>query len=634
MANKKISSLPEKVTPSQNDILPIVDTQDPDNLSTKRTTVGAILDTLSAVTDADKGVPGGVATLGEDGKIPGTQLPASYGATGATGPQGLLGLRGATGVAGPSGATGPAGASGATGPAGPSGAAGPTGPSGPQGATGARGLTGPTGVAGVTGATGPVGVTGATGPRGATGVAGPTGAFGITGATGVVGATGPRGATGVTGNTGATGPQGPTGVKGDAGAGVTVKGAVTVWPPDASPVVGDMWLVGVSIPVGAPVGTTSGDGIVWTGSSWVNVGPVRGPAGEVGATGAIGVTGPQGELGVTGPTGPQGTQGLTGETGATGPVGATGVPGVEGPTGATGPQGETGAQGATGASGIQGPEGPTGAQGPQGDPGLAGSGVTIQGTPTQWPPDDSPNVGDMWIIGAAVPTGSPEGTASGDGVVWTGTVWENVGPIRGPQGFIGPTGATGPQGPAGDPATNFVMSVNGKVGAVVLSASDITTGTLPDQQISTNIARTADIETAVANLVNAAPDSLDTLNQLAAALGNDAEFATTLTNTLATKAPINNPTFTGTVGGITKAMVGLGNVPNVDATLRSNHTGTQLASTISDFSNAVAEIFNDAVDTSIVAGTNVVLTYNTSNNTLTVGLAPTLSGVTIDGGTP
>lgn len=37
---------------------------------------------------------------------------------------------------------------------------------------------------------------------------------------------------------------------------------------------------------------------------------------------------------------------------------------------------------------------------------------------------------------------------------------------------------------------------------------------------------------------------------------------------------------------VTKAQVGLGNVPNVDATLRSNHTGSQLASTISDFSSA------------------------------------------------
>jgi hypothetical protein len=35
-----------------------------------------------------------------------------------------------------------------------------------------------------------------------------------------------------------------------------------------------------------------------------------------------------------------------------------------------------------------------------------------------------------------------------------------------------------------------------------------------------------------------------------------------------------------------KAAVGLGNVPNIDATSRANHTGTQLASTISDFSTA------------------------------------------------
>jgi hypothetical protein len=45
--------------------------------------------------------------------------------------------------------------------------------------------------------------------------------------------------------------------------------------------------------------------------------------------------------------------------------------------------------------------------------------------------------------------------------------------------------------------------------------------------------------------------------------------------------------------GTTKGDVGLGNVPNVDATLRSNHTGTQLASTISDFDSAVSS--NSAV---------------------------------------
>jgi hypothetical protein len=42
--------------------------------------------------------------------------------------------------------------------------------------------------------------------------------------------------------------------------------------------------------------------------------------------------------------------------------------------------------------------------------------------------------------------------------------------------------------------------------------------------------------TAVANVIDAAPASLDTLNELAAALGDDANFASTMTNSLATKA--------------------------------------------------------------------------------------------------
>lgn len=52
---------------------------------------------------------------------------------------------------------------------------------------------------------------------------------------------------------------------------------------------------------------------------------------------------------------------------------------------------------------------------------------------------------------------------------------------------------------------------------------------------STKIATTAYVETAVTNLVNAAPDALNTLDELAAALGDDANFSTTVTNSLATK---------------------------------------------------------------------------------------------------
>jgi hypothetical protein len=68
---------------------------------------------------------------------------------------------------------------------------------------------------------------------------------------------------------------------------------------------------------------------------------------------------------------------------------------------------------------------------------------------------------------------------------------------------------------------------------------------------STKIATTAYADRAASNaasaLVASAPGALDTLNELATALGNDASFSTTITNSIATKSPIASPTFTGTV---------------------------------------------------------------------------------------
>ena len=55
------------------------------------------------------------------------------------------------------------------------------------------------------------------------------------------------------------------------------------------------------------------------------------------------------------------------------------------------------------------------------------------------------------------------------------------------------------------------------------------------------------VGTAISNLVDTAPTTLDTLNELAAALGDDPNFATTISTALGEKAPIASPTFTGTV---------------------------------------------------------------------------------------
>ncbi|MDE9582452.1 phage tail protein [Citrobacter braakii] len=57
---------------------------------------------------------------------------------------------------------------------------------------------------------------------------------------------------------------------------------------------------------------------------------------------------------------------------------------------------------------------------------------------------------------------------------------------------------------------------------------------------NTQIATTGFVKSAIAALVASSPAALDTLNELAAALGNDPNFATTVTNALAGKQPLDS----------------------------------------------------------------------------------------------
>ena len=51
------------------------------------------------------------------------------------------------------------------------------------------------------------------------------------------------------------------------------------------------------------------------------------------------------------------------------------------------------------------------------------------------------------------------------------------------------------------------------------------------------------------NIVDSAPGALNTLNELAAAIGDDASFSTTVTNSIATKLPLAGGTMTGDING-------------------------------------------------------------------------------------
>jgi hypothetical protein len=83
--------------------------------------------------------------------------------------------------------------------------------------------------------------------------------------------------------------------------------------------------------------------------------------------------------------------------------------------------------------------------------------------------------------------------------------------------------------------------------ATPTDATDASTKGYVDGVITTEVSnRNTAISTAVSNLVDGAPDLLNTLNELAAAINDDANYTTTITTALGTKAPLASPALTGT----------------------------------------------------------------------------------------
>ena len=108
------------------------------------------------------------------------------------------------------------------------------------------------------------------------------------------------------------------------------------------------------------------------------------------------------------------------------------------------------------------------------------------------------------------------------------------------------------------------------------------------------------VDTEVAGIVSSAPATLDTLNELAAALGDDANFSTTVTNSIATKLPLAGGTLTGGLNGTSATFAG-----NLAITGTGQYTGAQ----------------RGGVSTLTSAAT-ITINFNASNHfTLTTGHA-------------
>ena len=136
-----------------------------------------------------------------------------------------------------------------------------------------------------------------------------------------------------------------------------------------------------------------------------------------------------------------------------------------------------------------------------------------------------------------------------------------------------------------DNGTGSNLTINSD-GSIEFNTAGVTisaTGEL--STTSESYATQAYVDTELANLVDSAPGALDTLNELAAALDDDPNFAVTITNSIATKAPLADPSFTGTVD-VTGTITADGITSNLTGNVTGDLTGeldlSAISSTIND----------------------------------------------------
>lgn len=189
--------------------------------------------------------------------------------------------------------------------------------------------------------------------------------------------------------------------------------------------------------------------------------------------------------------------------------------------------------------------------------------------------DDLDDLGDVTITSAT----------SGDILKWNGTAWVNDSALLAAKANLASPTFTGiPAAPTAAASTN-----------------------------TTQVATTAFVRAEVAALVNSAGATLDTLGEIATALGNDAALSTTLTNSIALKAPLASPTFTGTVtlpaNTVTSSMILDGTIANINISSSAAIDYSKLS-----LSNSITT--TDLVSGAARGGFNSTLNAQTASYTL------------------
>jgi hypothetical protein len=160
-----------------------------------------------------------------------------------------------------------------------------------------------------------------------------------------------------------------------------------------------------------------------------------------------------------------------------------------------------------------------------------------------------------------------------------------------------------------DPTANRTITLPNATGTVTLDgvASTLTSKTLSSATLATDLAAggfkvtglatpsantdaatKAYVDTQVSNLVDAAPGALDTLNELAAAINDDASFSTTVTNSIATKVSKAGDSMTGALSMGNNKITDLGTPTASTDAVNKSYIDTLFGSTSSAATSATS----------------------------------------------